>query len=206
MSVSLPVHIEPFKVSGGPNQQIVYPQAYRMANQSLQAFINQSIIRNTQQLIDKHASDMSGTIAEMVGEFKIKNNQRRVLSLTQSNYAIYYMAANGITYMNSSTFDLESGKECRLRDLFKPGSDYTRRISDIIKRQIAARDIPTINEFTGISPDQSFYLADKTLVIYFQVLEFTPHVFGFPMFPISIYELQDIISETGPLSRLAANN
>ncbi|TRM11713.1 DUF3298 and DUF4163 domain-containing protein [Lentibacillus cibarius] len=205
MPVSLPVQIEPFSVIGGPNQQVIYPQV-GMANQSLQGFINQSIIRKTQELINKQVSDMSGSIAEMVGEFEIKNNQRGVLSLTQSNYTIYHMAANGITYMNASTFDLENGKECRLRDLFKPGSNYTGRISDIIKRQIAARDIPTINEFTRISPDQSFYIADKTLVIYFQLFEYTPHSFGFPIFPISVYEPQDIISETGPLSRLATNN
>ncbi|GAA0439949.1 hypothetical protein GCM10008983_16110 [Lentibacillus halophilus] len=206
MPMSLPVPIKPYEIKDGPGKHVVYPQVYNMANQSLQAFINQSIVRNTQQLIDMQTNDMSGNIAEMVGGFEMKNNQRNVLSLTLSNYAIPYMAANGMTYMNSLTFDLMNGNECRLSDLFKPRSNYTQRISAIIQKQIAERDIPTIHNFTGISPQQSFYIADKTLVIYFQPLEFTPHVFGIPTFPISVYELQDIIPENSPLSRMAMNN
>ena len=49
-------------------------------------------------------------------------------------------------------------------------------------------------------------MADKALVIYFQLYDITPYVFGFPMFPISVYEIQDIIDENGPLGRMAVNN
>ena len=44
------------------------------------------------------------------------------------------------------------------------------------------------------------------LVIYFQLYEITPYVEGLPMFPISVFELADIIRENSPLSRLAINN
>ncbi|MFD2761607.1 DUF3298 and DUF4163 domain-containing protein [Lentibacillus juripiscarius] len=206
MPDSLPVHIEPFKVSGGPGQQVVYPQVWGMADPSLQTFINQSIVRETQGLIDQQISDMADPIGQMVGEFEMKNNQRQILSLMLSNYAIHEMAAHGMTYLTSLTFDLETGKRCQLSDLFKPGSDYTSRISDMIKQQIKERGIQTLGEFTGIKPDQPFYIADKTLVIYFQLYELTPYVFGFPIFPLSVYELQDIIDENGPLSRMAINN
>ncbi|WP_342669952.1 hypothetical protein [Pseudobacillus wudalianchiensis] len=42
--------------------------------------------------------------------------------------------------------------------------------------------------------------------MYFQLYEITPYVFGFPMFLISVYNLQDIIDENGLLGRMAANN
>ncbi|WP_368073024.1 RsiV family protein [Virgibacillus salinus] len=57
-----------------------------------------------------------------------------------------------------------------------------------------------------MQPDQDFYIADKALVIYFQLYEITPYVFGFPMFPISVYAIKDIINEDGPLGRMAENN
>lgn len=76
----------------------------------------------------------------------------------------------------------------------------------MIREQIKERDIPLINEFTAIRPNQDFYVADKTIVIYFQLYELTPYVYGFPMFPVSLYELQEIIDEKGPLGRLAENN
>ena len=59
-----------------------------------------------------------------------------------------------------------------------------------------------INEFTTIRPEQDYYIADKALVIYFQLYELTPYAYGFPYFPISVYEIQDIIDENGPLGRM----
>ena len=60
----------------------------------------------------------------MIGEFEIKNNQRQVLSLSLSNYTYHYHAAHGMTYIKSLTFDLQKEKQCKLKDLFKPGSNY----------------------------------------------------------------------------------
>lgn len=92
-----------------------------------------------------------------------------------------------------------------LKDLFKPSSPYVERLSAIVAQQIKERDIGLLSPFTGIAADQSFYIADKTLVLYFQLYELTPYVFGFPFFPISVYELSDIIDEDGPLGIMAAN-
>lgn len=38
-----------------------------------------------------------------------------------------------------------------------------------------------------------------TLVVFFQRYEIGPRPLGYPMFPISIYDLQDIIDEKGSL-------
>jgi hypothetical protein len=39
-------------------------------------------------------------------------------------------------------------------------------------------------------------------VLYYQLYEMTAYVFGFPYFPISIYEMADIVAEDGPLGRM----
>ncbi|WP_010283083.1 DUF3298 and DUF4163 domain-containing protein [Bacillus timonensis] len=206
MPISFPVSIRTEAFRFGPQKRVYYPQAYQMKNQQLQHLINQSIIHQASNLIASQIGNMPSTVQEMLGSYEIKNNQRQVLSLTQTNYTYHEKAAHGMTYIRSLTFDLKRGTRCDLKDLFKPDSDYVNRLSTIIQEQIKERNIELISDFTTISPNQEFYIADKTLVIYFQLYDLTPYVFGFPMFSISVYDIQDIIDEKGPLARMATND
>ncbi|WP_207634166.1 DUF3298 and DUF4163 domain-containing protein [Halalkalibacter urbisdiaboli] len=202
---TFPVSIKTVKISGGPDKTVYYPQVM-MQNRQLEGFINRTIAQQTQQLINQQIGGMPSTVEEMLGQYEVKNNQRRILSLSLSNYTYHHQAAHGMTYIRSLTFDLEKAKQSELKDLFKPGSDYVTRLSTLIDEQIKKRDIPLLEDFTVIRPDQDFYIADKTLVLYFQLYEITPYVYGFPMFPISVYDLEDIIDEDGPLGRMAVNH
>ena len=206
LTIIFPVSTKTFKITMGPQKIIYYPQVYRMAKKNLEAFINNAIVNEVHKMIGLNSGDTMTPLVEMIGTYELKNNQRNVLSLTLSNYSYYYNAAHGMTNITSLTFDLEKGRLCELKDLFKPGSNYVDTISKLIHDQIKQRNIMLINDFTVIRPNQYFYIADKTLVIYFQLYELTPYVFGFPMFPISVYDIQDIIDEDGPLGRMAINN
>lgn len=206
MDITFPVDVRTLKISNDPKKVVYYPQVANMRNLKLQQFVNQTIVAHTQQLINLQVEEMPSQVEEMIGTYEIKNNQRKVLSLSLSNYTYHYYAAHGMTYIKSLTFDLKKGKLCELKDLFKLGSNYVDRLSTLIQKQIKQRDIQTLGDFTAIKPNQDFYIADKALVIYFQLYEITPYVFGFPMFPISVYELQDIIDEGGPLGRMAMNS
>jgi hypothetical protein len=206
MSVSFPVNIKTEKVSKGTKQAVYYPKVTQMHNKQLEISINKAIVSQTQKLIDQQIGNSPQTVVEMLGYYELKNNQRDVLSLSQSNYTYHFHAAHGMTYINSLTFDLKQEKLCELKDLFKPGSNYVKVLSDIIQKQIQARDVPLLSDFTEIKPNQDFYIADKVLVIYFQLYEITPYVYGFPMFPISVYAIQNIVDEAGPLGRMAVNN
>ncbi|WP_197249282.1 DUF3298 domain-containing protein [Cytobacillus firmus] len=205
MAINFPVGIKAITISTGPTKVVYYPRVSGMQNKQLQEFINNNILRQTQQLINEQTGNMDTTVVDLYGYYEIKNNQRDVLSLSLSNYVYHYHAAHGMTVIKSLTFDLQKGKQAALKDLFKPGSDYVKRISDLIAVQIKERDIPLLVDFTEIKPDQDFYIADKALVVYFQLYEITPYAYGFPMFPISVYDLQDIIDENGPLGRMAVN-
>ena len=205
MPISFPVSIQTFNVNSCPKKVVFYPQVCFLHNHSLKQLINQAIVFETQQLIYTQVGNMPSTVAEMLGSYEIKNNQRDVLSLSLLNYTYHDRAAHGMTYIKSLTFDLEKGSSIQLKDLFKSGSDYIGRISTIIQEQIKERDIQLLEPFNQIRPDQDFYIADKTLVVYFQLYEITPYVYGFPMFPISVYDLQDIVKEDGPLGRMAQN-
>ncbi|PKR77343.1 hypothetical protein CEY16_11460 [Halalkalibacillus sediminis] len=206
MAFSLPVHIATVSISKGPNQTVLYPQVLGMQNKEVERSINQVITNENWGLIELQEGGMPTPVVDMVGQYEIKNNQREVLSLSLSNYTYHYHAAHGTTYIKSLTFGLDDGKLYSLGDLFMPGSDYVERISELVQLQIEERDISLVNGFTRISPDQDFYIADKALVIYYQLYEITAYVFGFPMFPISVYDLQDIIDKDGPLGQMVINN
>lgn len=206
MSLSFPVNISTVSVSTNQDIIVYYPQVFNYQNQELEGFINNTIMDQVQQLVDQQINNMPTQVIEMLGTYEIKNNQRNVFSLSLSNYTYHDHAAHGMTYIKSLTFDLQEGKLCELEDLFQQGSDYIERLSTLIKLQIKQREIQLLDEFNAILPNQDFYVADKVLVIYFQLYEITPYYYGFPMFPISVYDLQDIINENGPLGRMAVNN
>lgn len=186
---------------------IYYPQIIRMDDLTVQKKMNQTIIQLAQHLIkQQHIQQDAESFIEVVGTFEMKTNERNILSLTLSNYAYAPLHAHGLTLMKSLTFDINTGHTYHLHDLFKPNSDYVGVLSRLVHQQIKERDVPILNGFKTISPDQDFYIADRSIVLYFQLYEITPHYFGFPMFPISVYSIEDIIGEDGPLARMLTNN
>jgi len=183
-----------------PRLDSFYPVIRGITDKEVEKKINDTILRMVYDLMRQQGyfEDKNTTIT---ASYEIKNNQRGILSLSLLNYA-FSGGAHGLTIIKSPTFSVETGKLYTLKDLFKPGADYVARLSQLVKAQIIARDVPVFEEFTQIKPDQDYYIADKALVIYFQLYDITPYAYGFPYFPISVYDIQDIIDEEGPLGAM----
>jgi hypothetical protein len=182
-----------------PTGTIFYPQIQWPKNPIIQR-INTAILKNVNQLFT--SCYQQNYITEITGGYEVKNNQRGILSFTFNNFASGPKLSHPIDNLTSLTTDILTGKIYSLADLFKPNSPYIHHLSMIVKQQIAERKISTIQEFKPIRLNQDFYIADKTLVILFQRYEITPRPAGYPMFPISIYEIEDIIDENGPLWKM----
>ncbi|AZN41938.1 DUF3298 and DUF4163 domain-containing protein [Paenibacillus albus] len=187
-----------------PKAEIWVPVVSGLHNAAARNSINGKIRQTVRELVENQGS-LSDPRAEMQGYFEVKTNEKDVLSLSLFNYA-FTGGAHGLTLQESLTFDTTTGKSYSLAELFKPGSNYVNRLSDIIKTQIATRQIATLDPFQSIRHDQPFYIADRSLVVYFALYELTPYAFGFPYFPISVYDLSDIINPNGPLGRMDVNN
>ena len=182
------------------NLEVYYPQVTCLPNPNAQEIINRTILNTVYGLIQKQGYYENPDI-DMTGTYELKNNDKGILSITLINYA-FAGGAHGNTIVEALSFDIMNGHVYTLPELFKPNSNYVKEISDIIKVQIKERNLPTVEEFTEISPNQYFYIADRSLVIFFQLYDITPYYVGIPYFPISIYDLQDIIAEDGPLQRM----
>ncbi|WP_219837490.1 DUF3298 and DUF4163 domain-containing protein [Paenibacillus sp. R14(2021)] len=203
MAFQFPAIVQPSRVTF-PKAELWVPVVSGLHHAAARNAINNKIRQTERELVHNQGSLMDPR-AEMQGYFEVKTNERNVFSLSLFNYA-YTGGAHGLTLQESLTFDTGTGKSYSLAELFRPGSDYVKRLSDAVKLQLASRQIETFEPFKSIRPDQPYYVADRSLVLYFALYEITPYAFGFPYFPISVYELSDIINPNGPLGRMDMNN
>ncbi|MGG3283254.1 DUF3298 domain-containing protein [Paenibacillus solani] len=189
-----------------PGLVIHYPQVYGLMNSEAEAAINRAIILQIQEMQREQQQVQTGTNPQTTGTFEIKTNERGILSLVLTNYTYSEPMAHGFTVTKGLTFSTATGKSYSLSDLFRPGSGYQAVLAAEVNRQIKERSIPLLeNSQVTVSPNQDFYLADKSLVIFYPLYAITPYYVGFPMFPISVYDLLGIAPENGLLSDLAAN-
>lgn len=203
MAFQSPVLVQTAKATF-PKADLALPYISGGPSERADKIINETILKETQLLVN-NAGPLDDPRAQMIGYYEQKTNQKDILSLSLFNYA-YTGGAHGNTVQHSLTFKQSTGETYTLKQLFKPGSNYVDRLNTIIAAQIKARAIDTFEPFKTIRPDQDYYIADRALVIYFQLYELVPYVFGFLYFPISVYELQDIISEDGPLGPMLVND
>lgn len=197
----LPAGIQPNHLKQ-QNADIYVPQVHGWTTQQAAARMNRRIQRVLHQLM--HDLNYGQPDTTLTGGFDLKNNQKGILSLTLTIYSYTKGAAHGITLERAANFDISTGYSYKLADLFKPGSNYLQVLNKEIEKQLVARDLKDslFQPFKGIKEDQQFYIADKTLVIYFDVYEILAYVFGTVYFPISVYALQNVIKEDGPLGKL----
>jgi predicted small secreted protein len=129
--------------------------------------------------------------------YKVAYNQNGLLSITVDYYQ-FTGGAHGATERRPYNYDLETGKELSLQDLFKAGVNY----KEILNREIAAQikanpeggylTQPEMG-FETIDDNQPFYLTDGGLVVYFAQYEIAPYVAGIPEFKIPFSLLKDSV-------------
>ncbi|MEB2292624.1 DUF3298 domain-containing protein [Priestia megaterium] len=178
----------------------VYYPVVHLTNQAVQHSMNSKILQRTNELIRQQGYEENPDTEE-TGYYELKTNERNVLSLTLVNFA-YSGGAHGLTVVVPLTFNVLTGKTYQLKDLFKKDSNYVSILSKIVGEQIKERDIMVLGEYKGIKPDQDFYIADKSLVLFYQLYDLAPYAYGIPYFPISIYAIQDIIEDESPLGQM----
>jgi hypothetical protein len=139
--------------------------------------------------------------------FQEMKNEGNILSILVS-YCAYTGGAHGSQDDVAYNIDLKTGKEIKLKDLFKEGYDYKKAIDQKIQKSIDDLTVKLKKEalikgenpkevynpyqgFDGIAKDQKFYLKDDKLVVYFGQYEIAPYAAGIPTFEIYFSKLED---------------
>ena len=178
------------------NISFYYPAVCIPDNQYLQGLINFTIYESVLKLSNDLIVPDLPTI--VTGYYEIKNNQKGVLSLSLIGLADF-RGAHPMTMIRSLNFDLATGRDVPFYELFNQNSDYLSVLSKMVLEEIQKQEIPLFDEYPGIKPNQDYYIADKSLIIYFQLYDIAPYVAGFPYAVIPIYSIRDLIKEGGLL-------
>ncbi len=197
--IPLPVQINTLSIKR-PNLEIDYPVITGLSNKEIENKVNNEIIKNVNNLIFQQGYIQEPKI-DIKGSYEIKTNERNILSLTLLSYS-YSGGVHGFTIIKGLTFDIITGEVISFSQLFKKNRPYKEEVSEIIKKEILERKMPILGGFNEILPEQDYYIADKSLVIFFQLYQLSPYAQGFPAFPISLYRIKDLIGDKSILKRM----
>jgi len=178
---------------------VVYPQVAAVPHNRSRVRMNALLRRKVRALLRQQGYQQKDVF--VWGTNSTELNSNGILSIVMDIYAYRRHAAHGLTLRDSATMNVLTGHNYPLSELFCAGCNYITPLSEEIKRQIKERDIPLIAEFSQIKPNQSYFLRDDYLVIYFATYEYTPYYVGIPEFPIPIASLRPLIDEKSPLYR-----
>lgn len=126
-------------------------------------------------------------------DYDISYNEKNIISIT-STYYQYTGGAHGNTLTETSNINLKTGEKIELKDLFKQGVNYKKIITEEIKKQMALNDKFYSNaaaELETISDNQSYYIEEGGLVVYYQPYEIAPYAAGAPEFRIPFTMVKD---------------
>jgi hypothetical protein len=161
-------------------------------NSAIKERVETAINYNIALAIDDHTAPENETFElrpyYYAANYRVYTNTAHYLSLGLSFYQ-YTGGAHGLSSATYFNYDLTTGAEIGLNDLFETDFDYQTYINDIIYNAIDAMGEADMGyAFEGISADQKFYLDGDWIVIYFEPYEIAPYAAGAPTFKIPFPE------------------
>lgn len=126
-----------------------------------------------------------------MADYEVFRNDADFVSLTQQVYQ-YTGGAHGMTWQIGHTIDLATGRQLMLADLFLPEANYTERLSQFVRTEGAARQLP-MWDFKGVNRQSSFYLSTDSIVLFFQQYEVAPYSAGIIKMQIPYRQVADIL-------------
>nr|WP_235941594.1 DUF3298 domain-containing protein [Paenibacillus puerhi] len=191
-----PYRVRELKYKPNKDYLVYYPQIEGMKDSAAERKANERLRQLSQ--VKPVGSGQLGY--SYTGDFEIGFYRGQLLSLELTGYNFPFGAAHGMPTRIYAHVDLRTGQFYALSDLFKPGSDYVKVLSEIIGRQIKndpQYDYVFPDSYKGIAPNQPFYVKEEALYVYFNPYDIAPYVAGFPTFRIPYAEIMPIIATDG---------
>lgn len=173
---------------------VTIPQIENLDNKEGEKAINDEIVKWTEDWIndvklisDQYFKDGVAPLVpyQLFSKYNITNTENII-----SFYIDYYQftgGAHGMTTRIAYNVDKSKGIKLQLKDLFNNNYDYKSVIDKEINKQIKKdpdKYFTGKEGFNGIKENQSFYIRDNTIVIYFGLYEIAPYVAGIQEFSI----------------------
>lgn len=192
-----PYQVSEEKYKPNPDYLVYYPQIGGMRDRAAEQAVNTKLKEMSQVKFIPADQQLEYTYT---GDFDVIFYKEQLLVLELNGYHYPFGAAHGMPTRTFALINLGNGSMYALKDLFKPGSDYVQELSRIVGKQI--KEDPQYSyvfpdSYTGIAPDQSFYVTDHAIHLVFAPYEIAPYAAGFPTFTIPFAQIRDIINTEG---------
>jgi len=126
--------------------------------------------------------------------YKINIANEKIISTSYLLQARFSELKKIYTSMGSINIFFEDGSILKQDVLFIKGSNYLNLINETIEGEILKKKLLLIRDFKGLDSEFNFYIKPGYLVVYFQLYEYTPYIYGIPQFYISLEKLRDVIN------------
>jgi hypothetical protein len=166
-----------------------------------------------QESVNQTLKDLSGVKpipqhtqleSSYAGDFDVSFYKNNLVVIEINGYDYPFGAAHGMPVKKYAHIDLKTGIFYQLKDLFKPGADYIKEISEIIGNRLKNDDQYSYvfpDAYKGIKADQPYFISEGSVNLYFTPYEIAPYAAGFPTFTISFEEINSIINKNGDFWR-----
>lgn len=202
-----------FGNNGFYSYNLQYPSFYNFKNTYFN--VNQNFLDNLNSTIKLDVESFNQSLKE---EEKDYNESATQNALPKRNYKVlssYAVTFNknhilsvilnlmgfggefGPEYNNQYNYniDLLTGNNIYLKNIFNPNINYIKLVSDYVNYKINQnKDMYYKDTVVEIPEDQSFYITDDGVVIYFGVDEIAPQKFGIPSFKMSFSKFAPYIN------------
>ncbi|MGL6106008.1 DUF3298 domain-containing protein [Romboutsia sp.] len=196
------------------NQLVIYNLNYPFIesdehDQKIINYINEVIYQDIISFKDVVEQELESLISRrnylsyINTEYQVSFNKNNLISLTIEFSQL--AGLQNITYSNSYNYDLESGKQIKLRDIFKQGIDYETLLNSSIKKELETMECVTdeigeeeIRDYLDnliICYDQNFYIEYDGIAIYFSSYELDQSVSEVVAFKIPFKYCIDYLSK-----------
>lgn len=145
----------------------------------------------------------AGGASSLTAEYRVTLLDPEVLSLIVEGSQYFAGAAHPFGFARAFTFDLATGRELALGDLFRPGAPYLERLSELSRDRLADQlDADAIFD-DGLAPvPESFagwHLGPADLLVTFEQYQVAAGAAGQLTVAIAYDRLEDHIDPAGPL-------
>lgn len=179
--------------------QLSIPQFTGLKNEQVQSAINEQFTKDAKALQDAMEPEARAFKKDCeLGGYPFRPyalwsscqkyyENGTVLSL-YIDYYRYTGGAHGLTERRAYNYNLSTGEDLELKDLFQTGYDFRTVINEQIKKKIAAEPEYYFTGDMGFKDinEKNFYIENNCLVFYFNQYEIAPYAAGIREFRVPL--------------------
>ncbi len=182
------------KVNPKASIKVQYPQVSGLRSKEAEGKINALLQSRADTFVQKSLKEANesppspnGSPYEYLGNYTVTYNRGGLLSILEQTYA-YTGGAHGMSVREGLTFRLSDGKLLTLDEVLRANPNFREIVDPSIAKQLQQTE-GYFGGFKTIGNNPDYYLKDNGVVIFFQLYDYLPYVFGFPEFYFSFPEL-----------------